>query len=81
VAIFQMIVAASSVRAAAFIVTTTPRGPGGGEDPPLPPGGGVGSRNKIFGCFIGTVKSGTIAIGNGSGMNAAGIVDNAGIPD
>jgi len=56
-----------------------PRGPGGGEDPPIPPEGGAGSRNKIFGCFIGTDKTGTIAIGNGSGINVAGIVDTAGI--
>lgn len=56
-----------------------PRGPGGGEDPPIPPVGGAGSRNKIFGCLIGTDKTGTIAIGNGSGMNAAGIANNAGI--
>ena len=55
------------------------RGPGGGEDPPIPPEGGAGSRNKIFGCFIGTDSTGTIALGNGSGMNAAGIVDTAGI--
>jgi CSLREA domain-containing protein len=56
-----------------------PRGPGGGVDPPIPPLEGAGSRNKIFGCFIGTDKTGTIAVGNGSGMNAAGIVDTAGI--
>jgi hypothetical protein len=56
-----------------------PRGPGGGEDPPIPPEGGAGSRNKIFGCFIGTDKTGTIAIGNGSGINAGGIADTAGI--
>jgi CSLREA domain-containing protein len=56
-----------------------PRGPGGGEDPPVPPAGGSGSRNKIFGCFIGTDKTGTIAIGNGSGVNAAGLAQNAGV--
>jgi hypothetical protein len=56
-----------------------PRGPGGGEDPPIPPDGGAGSRNKIFSCFIGTDKTGTIAIGNGSGLNAAGIADTGGI--
>jgi len=56
-----------------------PRGPGGGEDPPMLPDGGAGSRNKIFGCFIGTDKTGTIAIGNGSGLNAAGVAYHAGI--
>ncbi len=56
-----------------------PRGPGGGEDIPIPPDRGAGSRNKIFGCFIGVDKTGTIAIGNGSGINAAGIAYNAGI--
>jgi hypothetical protein len=56
-----------------------PRGPGGGEDPPIPPVGGAGSRNKIFGCLIGTDKTGTIAVGNGSGINAAGVADTAGI--
>jgi hypothetical protein len=55
------------------------RGPGGGEDLPIPPEGGAGSRNKIFGCLIGADKTGTIAIGNGSGVNSAGVVENAGI--
>jgi len=53
-----------------------PRGPGGGEDIPIPPVRGAGARNKIFGCFIGTDKTGTIAIGNGSGINTAGIVSD-----
>jgi hypothetical protein len=56
-----------------------PRGPGGGEDPPIPPVSGAGARNQIYGCFIGTDKTGTIAVGNGSGINAAGIADTAGI--
>jgi hypothetical protein len=56
-----------------------PRGPGGGQDPPIPPVGGAGSGNKIFGCLIGTDKTGTVAVGNGSGINAAGIADTAGI--
>src|SRR5262245_49734458 len=53
-----------------------PRGPGGGEDIPIPPVRGAGARNKIFGCFIGADKTGTIAIGNGSGINTAGIVSD-----
>jgi hypothetical protein len=56
-----------------------PRGPGGGGDPTIPPVSGAGSGNKIFGCFIGTDKTGTIAVGNGSGANTAGIADTAGI--
>ncbi len=51
-----------------------PHDAGGAEAPPVPPLDGAGSRNKIFGCFIGTDKTGTIAIGNGSGINTAGIV-------
>jgi hypothetical protein len=56
-----------------------PRGSGGGEDPPVPPLDGAGARNKIFGCFIGTDKTGTIANGNGSGINSAGLAVTAGI--
>ena len=55
-----------------------PRGPGGSGDPDEP-GGGGGSRNRILGCFIGTDKTGVFANGNGSGLNAAGIAENAGI--
>jgi hypothetical protein len=42
-------------------------------------GGRGGSRNKILGCYIGTDKTGLVANGNGSGLNAAGIAENAGI--
>ena len=55
-----------------------PRGPGGGDDP-VTPGGGAGTRNRIFGCFVGTDKTGTLANGNGSGLNAAGVAVTAGI--
>jgi hypothetical protein len=57
-----------------------PPAPGPGEDPPpYPTDGESGSGNKIFGCFIGTDATGTMAVGNGSGFNAAGIADTAGI--
>ncbi len=56
-----------------------PRGLGGGEELPIPPVGGAGSRNKIIGCFIGTDKTGTLALGNGSGVSPTGLVDTAGI--
>jgi hypothetical protein len=55
-----------------------PRGPGGSGDPDEP-GGRGGSRNKVLGCFIGTDRTGTLANGNGSGPNSAGIAQNAGI--
>jgi hypothetical protein len=54
------------------------RGPGGTGDPDEP-GGGSGTRNRIFGCYIGTDRTGTLANGNGSGVNAAGLAENAGI--
>src|SRR5262249_34693466 len=56
-----------------------PRGPNPGQGEDIPPVGGAGSGNKIFGCFIGVDKTGTMAVGNGSGANAAGIADTAGI--
>lgn len=46
--------------------------------PRFPEGDG-GSHNEIFGCFIGTDKTGTIANGNGAGINSKGIVETAGI--
>jgi hypothetical protein len=55
-----------------------PRGPGSGGDPDEL-GGSGGSRNRIFGCYIGTDKTGVLARGNGSGPNAAGIAEHAGI--
>jgi hypothetical protein len=56
----------------------TGRGPGGDGDP-REPGGGGGSRNRILGCYIGTDRTGLVARGNGSGPNAAGIAEHAGI--
>jgi hypothetical protein len=47
---------------------------GGSGGPTLPPIGGAGARNTIIGCFIGTDATGTIALGNGSGLTTAGIV-------
>jgi hypothetical protein len=56
----------------------TPEPPGDGGDT-HEVGGSGGSRNKILGCYIGTDKTGLVANGNGSGANAAGIAENAGI--
>ena len=36
--------------------------------------GGAGARNRIIGCYIGTDATGTVAAGNGSGIDTAGIV-------
>jgi hypothetical protein len=47
---------------------------GGVMDPDIPDLGGAGSNNKVFGSFIGTDATGTIAMGNGSGGNTAGIM-------
>lgn len=48
--------------------------PGGGSGgPSLPPIGGADARNKVIGCFIGTDATGTVALGNGSGLDTAGI--------
>ncbi|HYR88102.1 MAG TPA: hypothetical protein VE422_28750 [Terriglobia bacterium] len=49
--------------------------PGGGSAPPdIPDVQGAGASNLIVGCFIGTDSTGTIALGNGSGIETAGIV-------
>lgn len=49
-------------------------GGGGGGGPVIPDIGGAGARNKVLGCFIGTDATGTMALGNGSGLETAGIV-------
>lgn len=49
-----------------------PSSGGGGAD--SPPSVGADARNRIIGCFIGTDASGTLALGNGSGLFTAGIV-------
>jgi hypothetical protein len=50
----------------------SPGGSGGGYYMPDPRG--AGARNRVLGCFIGTDATGTVAMGNGSGLFTAGIV-------
>jgi len=43
-------------------------------DPDISELDGAGGKNAVYGCFIGTDATGTIALGNGSGDNTAGII-------
>lgn len=54
-----------------------PPGGGGGNPDISPIVGGSGGKNLIIGCFIGTDATGTIAMGNGSGVQTAGVVADA----
>ncbi len=49
-------------------------GGGGGGGIDIPDFGGADANNKVVGCFIGTDKTGAVAMGNGSGLDTAGIV-------
>ena len=51
-----------------------PPGGGGGGSYDMPDLEGAGARNRVLGCFIGTDATGTMALGNGSGLLTAGIV-------
>jgi CSLREA domain-containing protein len=46
----------------------------GGSGVETQPTGSADTRNRIIGCFIGTDETGTVALGNGSGLETAGIV-------